>query len=145
MYWYHYNYTVPFWMLISFQCFVQYIILKISKFSSISSTWLPAVRPGCASVTASVFSHKKGNHDGFTVPKNTYPLCHGASFYLLLVSFHHQIVYRKVRKVSINLLHHTKFITSLKVSHLCNQHSYWCTCCQSCTTKQIDLQALLLL
>ena len=39
MYWYHYNYTIPFRML-NFQCFVRYIILKI--FSHISSASLPA-------------------------------------------------------------------------------------------------------
>ena len=30
MYWYHYNYTVHFLMLINFQYFIQYIILKIT-------------------------------------------------------------------------------------------------------------------
>ena len=52
---------------------------------------LPAIRPGCASATASVFTHNKDNHVGFTkivVPKNVYPLRHGTSFYPLLVSFH---------------------------------------------------------
>ena len=49
---------------------------------------------------------------------NVYPLCHGVFFYLLLVSFHLQIAYRKVRNLQIgvdklvekvlrNILHHT--------------------------------------
>ena len=49
---------------------------------------------------------------------NIYPLCQGASFYLLL-TFHLQIIYRKVRnlqndvdklvgKVVLKLLHHAK-------------------------------------
>ena len=57
------------------------------------------------------------------VPKNVYPQRHDASFYPLLVSFHLQIASRKVRnlrigvnklvrKVSINLLRHVKFIMS---------------------------------
>ena len=92
------------------------------------------------------------------VPKDVYPLHHGASFYPLLVSFRLQITYRKVRnsqihvnklvgQVSINLLHHTKFITSLKVSHYCNQHNYRCTCCVEVVhlNKQLDLQVFLLL
>ena len=60
--------------------------------------------------------------------------------YPLLVSFRLQIAYRKainswigvnklVGEVLINLLHHAKFIMSLKVSRLCNQHNYRCTCC----------------
>ena len=54
---------------------------------------------------------------------DVYPLCHGVSFYPLSLSFHLQITYRKVRnlqigvdkligKVSINSLHHVKFIKS---------------------------------
>ena len=35
-------------------------------------------------------------------------------------------VNKLVRKVPIKLLHHAKFITSRKVSHLCNQHNYRC-------------------
>ena len=38
-----------------------------------------------------------------------------------------------------------KFITSHKVSHLCNQHNYQCTfqlSCQSCTRKQIHLASV---
>ena len=56
------------------------------------------------------------------VPKNVYPLQHGAFVYPLLLSFHLQVAYRKVRNlqidvnkligyVSINLLHHSNFIT----------------------------------
>ena len=70
-----------------------------------------------------------------------------------VVLFSLQIASRKVRnlwigvnklvgKVLINLLHHTKFIMSHKVSHLCNQHNYQCTfwlSCWSCTPKQTDL------
>ena len=83
------------------------------------------------------FLHSKGNHVGFMklVPKNSYALLHGRSFYLLLISFRLQITHRMVRnlqigvdevvrKVLINLLHHVKFIMSHKVSHLCNQHNY---------------------
>ena len=33
------------------------------------------------------------------VPKYVYPLCHCASFYASLVSFHLQIAYRKVRNL----------------------------------------------
>ena len=104
-----------------------------------------------------VFSHNKGNRIKlFYDPKKVYPQRHDASsFYPLLVSFHFQIAYRKLRnlridinkligKVSINLLHHTKFITSCKVIHFCNHYNY-CTCwfsCQSCTPKQIDLTSV---
>ena len=60
------------------------------------------------------------------MPKNVYPLRLGASFYPLLVSFHLQITYRKVRnlqigvnklvgKVLINLLHPMKFIMPHKL------------------------------
>ena len=87
------------------------------------------------------------------VMKNIYPLCHGASFYPLLLSFHLQIAHRKVRnlqidvdklvgKVLLHLLHHCLF----------NQHNYQCTCycfchnqqlsCQSCSGKQIDLTSV---
>ena len=58
IYWYHHNDTVPFWTLLKFQCFVQYIILKVSKSGSIR---LPTVRPGCASAMPPIFSHSKGN------------------------------------------------------------------------------------
>jgi len=40
----------------------MYIILKISKFSTISSDCLSHVRPSSASAMAPDFSHKKGNH-----------------------------------------------------------------------------------
>ena len=74
------------------------------------------------------FQHSKGNYVYRiykpVVLKDMYPLYHGASFYPLLVSFHLQITYRKVRnlqigvdklvgKVAINLLHHTKSATYL--------------------------------
>ena len=69
----------------------------------------PAVRPGCASAVALEFLHNKNNHIEFMkllFLKNAYPLHHDASFYHLLVSFHLQIIYRKVKnlqKVLINL------------------------------------------
>ena len=87
-----------------------------------------------------------------------YPQCHDASFYPLLVSFHLQITYRKVRnlqigvnkllgKVSINLLHHVKFITSAQCRQAdVNQHLHntnviiiWCLhkVCQENNTKII--------
>ena len=59
---------------------------------------------------APVFSHNKGNRVRFiyktVVPKNVYPLRHGASFYPLLISFRLQIVYRKVRnsRIGVNKL-----------------------------------------
>ena len=67
--------------------------------------------------------------------KESYPLCHAASFYPLLISFRLQIVYKNVKnlriggykvvgKVLINLSHHAKFFTSRKISRLCNQHNY---------------------
>ena len=74
--------------------------------ASLSACLPPAIRPGCASATASVFTHNKGNHVGFTkivVPRNVYPLHHGISFYPLLVSFHLQIAYRKVRNLRIGV------------------------------------------
>ena len=43
-----------------------------------------------------------------------------------------------VGKVMINLLRHAKFITSHKISCLCNQHNYHVTAL-SCLPKQIDL------
>ena len=43
IYWCYYNYIVPFWALINFQCFIQNILLKISKCNSISS--IPACLP----------------------------------------------------------------------------------------------------
>ena len=73
---------------------------------------------------ALVFSHNKSNHIGFMkLLKNVYQLNHGAFFYPLLVTFHLQITYRKVKnlqigvnklvgKISINLLRHVKCITS---------------------------------
>ena len=74
---------------------------------------------------------------------------HGTSFYPLLVSFRLQIANRKVRnsqiginklvgQVSINLLHHAKFIMSASCV-------ISITCCVKLYTKQIDLQAFLLL
>ena len=41
-------------------------ILKILKFTCISSASLHAVRPGSARCMAPDFSHNKGNHIGFT-------------------------------------------------------------------------------
>ena len=79
---------------------------KNLKFTCISSifqpAYQPAVRPDSASATALEFLHNKGNRAGriceTVVPKNVYPLRHGASFHPLLVSFHLQIAHRKVRK-----------------------------------------------
>ena len=76
----------------------------------------PAVRPSSTIAMVPVFSHNKGRIYETVVPKNVYPLHHGASFYPLLVSFCLQIACRKVRnlrigvnkllgKVLINLLH----------------------------------------
>ena len=99
---------------------------------------LTAVKTGSTMARAPVFSHNKGNGTRFTkLLFRRFPLHHGASFYPLLVSFCLQITYRKVRnlrigvnklvgKVLINLLCHAKFITSRKVSCLCNQHNYPC-------------------
>ena len=75
---------------------------KNSKFTCILSASQPAVRPGSASAMALEFLHNKGNCVGFTkllIPKNAYPLRHGASFYPLLVSFCFHIAYRKVRNL----------------------------------------------
>ena len=46
-----------------------------------------------------------------------------------------------VGKVLINLLCHAKFITSRKISRLCNQHNYHVTAL-SCLPKQIDLTSV---
>ena len=68
------------------------------------------------------FLNNKGNHVEFMitfVAMNINPLHHGVSLHPLLLSFHLQIAYRKLRnlqigvdklvgKVLINLLHHTK-------------------------------------
>ena len=54
--------------VVSGQCFAQYTILKISKFSRILFAFQPAVRPGFTSAMASVFSHNKGNRVKFTKP-----------------------------------------------------------------------------
>ena len=71
---------------------------KYLKFTCISSAsqpaCQPAIIPSCARCMALEFLHSKGNHIT-VVPKNFYPLCHGASFYPLLLSFHLQIAYRK--------------------------------------------------
>ena len=99
----------------------------------------PAVRPGSTMARAPVFSQNKGNRIGFMQFLFQKTFIHSTMvlpFMLYkLVSFCLQITYRKVRnlqigvnklvgKVSINLLHHTKFIMSCKVSLLCNQHNY---------------------
>ena len=52
------------------------------------------------------FLYNKGNYIGFTKTvtlMNVYPLCHGVSFYPLLLSFHLQITYRKVRNLQIGV------------------------------------------
>ena len=79
-----------------------------------------AVRPDCVKCMAPEFLRDKGDYVGFRklVLMNIYPLCHGVSFYPLLLSFRLQIAYRKmsnqisvdklVEKASINLLHHEK-------------------------------------
>ena len=58
----------------------------------------PAVRPGSASAMTLEFLHNKVIYKT-VVPKNVYPLCHGVSVYLLLVSFCLQIAHKKVRKL----------------------------------------------
>ena len=60
----------------------------------------PAVRPRC---TALEFLHNKVNHIKTVVLKHIYSLCHGASFYPLLLSFCLQIAYRKVRNLQISV------------------------------------------
>ena len=52
-------------------------------------------------------------------------------------------VNKLVGKVLINLLCHAKFITSRKVSHLCNQHNYHVPAIEVASTpKQIDLASV---
>ena len=89
------------------------------------------------------------------VSKNVYLLHHGTTFYPLLVSFHLQVNYRKVRnlqigvnklveKVSINFYYVTQ--SHAKSVSLHNQHNYLCTCWSLlmllCTPKQIDLTSI---
>ena len=50
---------------------------------------------------APVFSHNKGNCVRFM--KKVYPQHHDASFHPLLVSFHFQIPYRKMRNLRIGV------------------------------------------
>ena len=96
------------------------------KFTSILSASQSAslpVRPSCTRCMVTKNLHDKGNHIVFIKLllkwMNVYPLYHAVSFYTLLLSFHLQIAYRKVRnlqicvdklvgKASINLLSHTK-------------------------------------
>ena len=84
------------------------------------------------------------------VLKKVYPQRHDASFYPLLVSFCLQIAYEKVRnlrigvdkligKVSINLLHLTKFIMSRKVSCFYNHHDY----CLGSVVRVVHLNKLI--
>ena len=74
---------------------------------------------------ALVFSHNKGNHVGFTklLFRRKFIHCTMVLPYPLSVSFHLQTTYKKVKnlqisakklvgKVLINLLHHTKLVTS---------------------------------
>jgi len=65
MYWYVYNNTVPLLNIAKFEYFIQYIILKNFKFSTILSASqpasMPAVRPGSTSAMAPDFSPEKGN------------------------------------------------------------------------------------
>ena len=52
-------------------------------------------------------------------------------------------VNKLVGKKLINLLCHAKFITSRKVSSLCNQHNYGCACCSSAVKNvHIDLTSV---
>ena len=65
---------------------------------------LSAVRPGSTMARAPVSSHNKGNYKT-VVLKKVYPLCHGDSFYPLLVRFDLQTTYRNIAaKVGIKIL-----------------------------------------
>ena len=70
------------------------------EFTRILSASQPAVRLGCTRCIAPEFLHNKGNHVGLTKllfqSTYVYPLCHGASFCPLLVSFRLQIAYRNL-------------------------------------------------
>ena len=70
MHWYHYYDTVPLQMPLKLQCFIQYVILKITKFNCILSAYLPTcipvIKPGCASAMALIFSYNEVNHHLFT-------------------------------------------------------------------------------
>ena len=68
----------------------------------------PAVRPGCSSATALEFLHNKGNCIGFLklLLQKCLSIAPWCLLLSLLVSFHLQIIYTKVRnlqKVLINL------------------------------------------
>ena len=75
-----------------------------NRLACLMACW-PAVKLSTTMTRAPVVSHNKGNRIRFTklVPKNVYPLRHGASFYHLLVSFLLQITYRKVRNLQISI------------------------------------------
>ena len=128
MYWYHYSDTVPFWTPIKFQCFIQYIILKLAAFHL--PACLPAVRPSCASATAIVFYTTKVialDLQNSCSNEHVYPLHHGVTFYPLLLSFCLQITYRKMRNLWIGVDKLVRkalinSITSCKVNCLSNQH-----------------------
>ena len=125
--------TVPFWTLLKFQYFVQYIILRILNLAAFC---LPVIRPSCSNATAPVFHTTKKSHWIYetVVPMNIYPLHHGVSFYPLLLSFHLPITHRKVRNLRIDV---DKFVRKASInfitsSGLHNQHNYQWICCCLC-------------
>jgi len=83
--------------------FVQYIILKNSKFISILSASLPAVRSSSASAMASVFHTTKVIAKTVlvlklcVVPMKVYLLHHGLSYSPSFSSFPFLVSYRKER------------------------------------------------
>ena len=80
--------------------------LTLRQFRLPNSASLPTVRSGFTMVRIPVFAHNEGNRIRFLetiVPKNVDLLHHDASFYPLLVSFHLQIAYRKVRNFRIGV------------------------------------------
>ena len=91
-------------------CFlkVKYTKIKFPYFTTDLACWtasLPAIRPSSTMARAPVFHTIKviALDLQTVVPKNVYPLCHDASSSPLLVSFHLQIAYRKVRNLRIGV------------------------------------------
>ena len=142
-------------MLLNFQCIIQNIILKITKCSTISSACLPACLPAVRPVVLVLwlqffYATKLITSDlQNCCSKECLSTVPGVSFYLLLVSFHLQITYRKIRnfpvgikklvgKVSINLLLMSCKVRVCIISMIINVP----TCCRSCTLKQIDLTSV---
>ena len=112
-----------------YDTYKTYFKVKYTEFGSFNifvclMACQPAVRSGSTMARVPVFHTIKVIASDLRncCSEKVYPLHHGASFILLLVSFHHQITYRKVRnlqigvnklvgKVSINLLHHAQSAT----------------------------------